>query len=230
MLNFFISIIVFAASVFLLGVSIRYGLIGAGRADDYFSAKTNRTFPGFQWYYRLPFSLGLIIEYYFYLVIGATNYFKVNWWPLKTAGLLSLLIALATLNSRSDVIRYFSFELINEEGFTALFTSGMFVWYLNIVTLLYVALFVLIVIESVKMHGIYAPVRIFIYSILSLLTAQLTLIVLGLIVAVTLIYVAFKIIVFLFFSSRRSRRLSPGIVRCPRLHPLRFESERYPWA
>jgi hypothetical protein len=205
MLNFFISIVVFAASVFLLGVSIRYGLIGAGRLDEYFSAKTGRTFTGYPWYYRLPFGVGFVPEYFFFLVIGSTNYFKTNWWPVKTSAFLSVLIALATLNSRTVVYNYFSFGLIRQEGFLALFTSGTFVWFLNIIVVLYLALFVMIVIESIKMHGIYSPVRIFTYSLLSLMMAQLTVIVLGLIVAISLIYIAFKIIVFLFFSSNRRR-------------------------
>lgn len=205
MLNFFISIVVFAASVFLLGVSIRYGLIGAGRLDEYFSQKSGKTFTGYPWYYRFPFSVGFIPEYFFYLVIGFTNYFKTNWWPLKTSAFLSVLIALATLNGRSVVYNYFSLGLIGQEGFMALFTSGTFVWFLNIIVVLYLALFVMICIESVKMHGIYSPVRIFICSLLSLMMAQLTVIVLGLIVAISLIYIAFKIIVFLFFSSNRRR-------------------------
>jgi heme A synthase len=205
MLNFFISIIVFAASVFLLGVSIRYGLIGAGRLDDYFTAKSQRTFTGYPWYYRLPFGVGFVPEYFFFLVIGRDNYFKTNWWPIKTSAFFSVLIAMATLNSRSVVYNYFSFGLIRQEGFTALFTSGTFVWFLNIIVVLYLALFVMIVIESIKMHGIYSPVRIFAYSLLSLMMAQLTVIVLGLIVAISLIYIAFKIIVFLFFSSNKRR-------------------------
>ena len=205
MLNFFISIAVFAVSVFLLGVSIRYGLIGAGRLDDYFSAKSGRSFNGYPLYYRIPFGIGFIPEYFFFLVIGRDNYFKTNWWPVKTSGLLSILIAIVILNSRSVVYQYFSLGIIQDQGIAALFTSGTFVWFLNIITLLYFALFVLIIIESVKMHGFYAPVRIIIYSFLSFMMAQLTVIVLGLIVAVTIIYVVFKIVVFLFFSSRRSR-------------------------
>jgi len=206
MLNFFISIVVFAASVFLLGVSIRYGLIGAGRLDEYFSAKSGRTFMGYPWYYRLPFGIGFVPEYFFFLVIGSANYFKTNWWPVKTSAFLSVLIALATLNGRSAVYNYFTAGLIRQEGFLALFTSGTFVWFLNIITLLYLALFVMIAIESVKMHGIYSPVRIFTYGLLSLMMAQLTVIVLGLIVAISLIYIAFKIIVFLFFSSNKRHK------------------------
>jgi hypothetical protein len=207
MINFLISVVVFVVSVFLLAVSIRYGLIGASRLDQYFSAKTTRNFSGYPWYYRIPFSIGLIPEYYFYLVIGRDNYFKFNWWPVKTSAFLSLLVALATLNSRTAVYNYFSFEMVRQNGFSALFTSGTFTWYMNFLTLLYLALFVVITIESIKMHGIYAPVRILIFALLSVMMANLTVIVLGLIVFITIVYIAFKIIGFLFFSSRRRRNV-----------------------
>jgi len=205
MINFLISIVVFAVSVFLLAVSIRYGLVAADRSDQYFCAKTSCNFSGFPWYYRIPFSIGLIPEYYFYLVIGHDNYFKFNWWPVKTSAFLSLLVALATLNSRTAVYNYFSFEFVRQNGFSALLTSGTFTWYMNFLTLLYIALFVMIAIESVKMHGIYAPVRILIYALLSIMMANLTVIVLGLLVFITVVYIAIKIIGFLFFSSRRRR-------------------------
>ena len=77
--------------------------------------------------------------------------------------------------------------------------------FMNIIVLLYVALFVLICIESFRMHGIYAPIRIAIYSILSLMMANLTMITLSIVVFVTMVYIVIKIIVFLF-SSRRRRR------------------------
>ncbi len=205
MINFLISIILFAVSVFLLGVSIRYGLKGAGRLDEYFSAKANRAFTGFNWYYRFPFSIGFIPEYYFYLVIGRDNYFKTNWWPLKTSAFISVLIAVASLKSRSAVYNYFSFELVKQHGLSVLFTSGNFVWFLNIIMLLYLALFVLIIVESIKMHGIYSPARIIIYSFLSFLMADLTVIVLGLIVFFSIVYLVWKVIKFLFFSRRKSR-------------------------
>jgi energy-coupling factor transporter transmembrane protein EcfT len=77
---------------------------------------------------------------------------------------------------------------------------------MNIIVLLYLGLFVLICIESFKMHGFYAPIRIFVYSLLSFLMADLTVIALSVIVFITVIYVIFKVIKFLFFSSRKRRR------------------------
>lgn len=206
MLNFFISIVIFAASVFLLAVAIRYGLRGATRLDDYFSQKHNSEYPGFGWYYRIPFSIGTIPEYFFALVLGHDNYFRRNWWALKTASFIAVLIFVAGLKSRSAVAAYFSLGFLQDKGLAGFFTSGNFVIFMNIIVVLYLALFVLICIESFRMHGIYAPIRIFVYSMLSLLMANLTVITLSIIVFVSIAYIAIKIIGFLFFSSRRRRR------------------------
>ena len=205
MMGFIISIVVFAVSAFLLAVSVRYGLKGADRLDDYFSRKNNSDYPGFEWYYRIPFSIGVIPEYFYALVLTYDSYFKKNWWPLKTASFISVLVFIATLKSRSAVYAYFSFDFVKEGGISALFTSGNFVNFMNIIVLLYAALFVLICIESIKMHGVYAPVRILVYSFLSFLMADLTVIALSVIVFITFVYIIYKVIKFLFFSSRRRR-------------------------
>ena len=204
-MNFIISIIVFAASVFLLAVSVRYGLMGAGRLDNYFSGKNNSNYPGFQWYYRIPFSIGVIPEYFYAIILGHENYFNRNWWALKTASFISILVFIAGLKSRSAVTAYFSFDFLQEKGIIGLFTSGNFVNFMNIIVVLYVALFVLICIESIRMHGFYAPVRIITYSLLSLFMANLTVITLSIIVFITVLYIIFKVLKFLFFSSKRNR-------------------------
>ncbi len=206
MLNFLISIVIFSVSVFLLAVSIRYGLRGAARLDEYFSQKNQSNYPGFQWYYRIPFSIGVVPEYFFALVIAYDNYFKRNWWALKTASFISVLVFIAGLKSRHAVASYFSLDFIEEKGITGFFTSGNFVMFMNIIVLLYVVLFILICIESFKMHGFYAPVRIVVYSLLSFMMANFTIITLSLIVLVTVVYVVLKIIVFFFSSHRRRHR------------------------
>ncbi len=232
MLHFLISLVVFSASVFLLAVSIRYGLRGAARLDAYFSQKHQSGYPGFQWYYRIPFSMGVVPEYFFALVIAYDNYFKRNWWALKTASFISVLVFVAGLKSRSAVAAYFSLSFLEGKGMAGFFTSGNFIMFMNIIVLLYAALFVLICIESFKMHGIYAPVRIVVYSLLSLMMANLTIITLSLIVFVTVIYVILKIIVF-FFRSRRRRRYqdeeeeSAGSILGKGLND--FKTELYQW-
>lgn len=205
-MNLIISIVVFAASVFFLAVSLRYGLMSAARIDDYFSEKNNSDYQGFHLYFRIPFSFGVIPEYFYALVLSHDNYFKRNWWALKASSFISILIFIATLKSRSAVYSYFSLGFLENKSILGFFTSGTFVNFMNIIVLLYVALFVLVCIESIKMHGIYAPIRIAVYGFLSLFMANLTIITLSLIVFIAIVYVIIKIIVFLFTSSRRRRR------------------------
>lgn len=64
MLNFLIFIVVFAVSTFLLAVSVRYGMIGAQRMENWLTQKSGRSFDGFDWYYRIPFSIGLIPNFF----------------------------------------------------------------------------------------------------------------------------------------------------------------------
>jgi len=205
-MSFLISILVAAASAFLMAVSIRFGLRGVARLDDYFSQKNNSDYEGFQWYYRIPFSMGVIPEYFYALVMAYDNYFKRNWWALKTASFISILVFIAVLTNRSGVTDYFSFAFLKEGGFLALFTSGKFVMFMNMIVLMYVALFVLICIESFRMHGKYAPIRIAAYSLLSFFMANLTFLTISIIIFISIVYVIFKVIAFLFFSSRRRRR------------------------
>jgi len=202
-MGFIISIVALAISAFFLAVSLRYGLKGVDRLDDYFSNKNNYDYLGFEWHYRIPFSVGVIPEYFYALVLTYESYFKKNWWALKTASFISILLFIATLKSKSAVYAYFSFDFVKENGISALFTSGNFVNLMNIIVLLYVGLFVLICIESIKMHGVYSPVRILAYSILSFLMADLTMIALSVIVFISVVYLLYKIIRFLFFSSSR---------------------------
>ncbi|MBN2614329.1 MAG: hypothetical protein JXR71_01430 [Bacteroidales bacterium] len=206
MLNFLIFIFVFAISAFLLAFSIRYGMTGANRMEAWLSEKSGRNFEGYDWYYRIPFSIGLIPEYFFALVLTKDNYFKTNWWSLKTSSFISVLLFLAVLKSRSSVSAYYSLTLLQNQGFAAYLTSGAFVWFLNFITLMYVALGVLLIMESIKAAGWYAPVRFLYYGLLCLLMASLTLSVLSGILALALVYFIYKIVSFLFFKSSNRRK------------------------
>lgn len=205
-MSFIINILIAAVSAFLLIVSVRFGVRGAERLDDYFSAKTNSDNQGFQWWIRIPTVVGMIPEYYYAMILGHDTYFKKNWWPLRASSYIAILLFLATLKSRSVVLSYFSFDFISQNGLAALFTSSGLIMFLNIITLMYISLFVLICIESFNMHGVYAFARIIYYSLLCLLMANLTIITLSVIIFVIVVYVIFKIIKFLFFSSNRRRR------------------------
>ncbi len=205
-MNFLISIIVFAASVFLLGVSLRYGVIGLSKIDAYFSGKSNSNFPGFSLYYRIPFSIGIIPEYFYAIVLGRDSYFNKSWWALKTSSFISVLLFIAGLKSRSAVYSYFTLSFLQEKGITGLFSSGTFVMFMNLIVLLYLALFVLLCIESIKMHTRYAPIRILYYSILCILMANLTIIAISLIVFISIVYLVIKLIGFFFFSSSKRKK------------------------
>ena len=206
MLRFILYLIAFTAGVFLISAAIRYGLRWAARWDDKISSKLGKAFAGFNWFYRIPFAIGVVPEYYFYMVLGNDNYFKPNWWALKISGFLSFLIFLAFLTNKTEAGLYFSLQTIHDSGFSAYVTSGVTFWYLNLIYLLLVAVFTLIVVESIRMHGWYAPARIFIYTLLSLLMFVLTMVVISMIIMVTFLYIAYKIIKFFMTSSRRRRR------------------------
>ncbi len=204
-MSFLISIIVFAVTAFILAVSARYGLIGATRLDSYFSDKTNSQYQGFQLFYRIPYTIGIIPEYFYAMVLGHDSYFTKNWWALKTSSFISILIFIATLSNKSVVYSYYSLDFLQDKSILSLFTSGTLINFLNIITLLYIALFVLICIESVKMHGKYAPARIIAYTILCVFMANLTVMTLSVIVFVTIVYLVIKVVWWLFFTSRRRR-------------------------
>jgi hypothetical protein len=206
MLNFLISIVVFVVSAFLLAMGVRYGMMGAERVDSWMLSKTRRSFQGFDWYYRIPFSFGTIPEYFYAMVLGRENYFKTNWWALKTASFIAVLLFVALLKSRATVVNYYSLSFLGDQGIATFFTSGTFVWYLNFITLMYLTLAVLVTIESVKMTGLYAPVRRVYYGFLCLMMANLTLLVLGVIVFVAVVYFIFRVVKFLFFSNRRKHQ------------------------
>ncbi len=205
MLNFFISLVVFGVSTFLLAVGIRYGMASAERVDNWLLSKSNRNFEGYDWYYRIPLAIGAIPEYFFAMVLGNENYFKTNWWALKTASFISVLLFVALLNSRGAVLSYYSLSFPGEKGVMALFTSGTFVWYLNFVTLMYIGLAVLVVLESVKMGGIWGLLRAAYMGLMCLLMANLTIAVLTVIIFIAVIYLIYKVIKFFFFSDKKQK-------------------------
>lgn len=229
MINFIMYLFGSAAFIFLLGISLRYGLKGAGNLDSKISRKLNSSFNGFNWYFRIPFSIGVIPEYYFYLVLGANNYFKTNWWALRTSAYITFLLFLALLTNRNEVELYYSLNTVAESGFLSLFTSGITFWYLNLLNLFYITVFVLISIESIRMQKWYAPVRIFIYSFLSFFMSVLTIIVLSGIILVTVLYVAYKIIKFFFFSSNKQNHDNEDVSGQLNNNYRRFRAELYDW-
>ncbi len=208
MLHFFLSLIIFAAATFLLALSVRYGIAGAGRLDNWIVSRSGRRLEGFDWYFRIPTTAGAVPEYFYAMVLTREQYFNTNWWALKISSFISVLLFIALLNSRSGVESYYSFEMIRTQGLAAIFTSGTFFWYMNIISLLITVLIVLITVESIKMTGSYALLRAPVYLLLSLLMAAFTVAMLFVIVFMTAIYIIWKIISFLFITNRDSGNFS----------------------
>lgn len=208
MLHFFLSLIIFAATTFLLALSVRYGVDGAGRLDNWIVSRPGRSFEGFDWFFRIPTAAGAVPEYFYAMVLTREQYFSTNWWALKISSFISVLLFIAMLKSRSGVESYYSLELIRNHGLAAIFTSGTFFWYMNIISLLFAVLIVLITVESIKMTGPYALLRTPIYLLLSLLMAALTVAALFVIIFMTAIYIIWKIISFLFINDRNSENSS----------------------
>ncbi|MDX9772115.1 MAG: hypothetical protein RBT02_01700 [Bacteroidales bacterium] len=204
MLNFFLSFVVFGVTTFLLALSVRYGIDGAGRLDRWILSRRRHSFEGYDWYFRIPTAAGAIPEYLFAMVLSREHYFRTNWWALKISSFISVLLFVAMLKSRSGVESYYSLDLIRNQGFAAIFTSGTFFWYMNIISLLYTVLIVLITLESIKVAGVFAPLRTLVYLLLSFLMAVLTVATMAVITFTTLIYIVWKVISFLFFSNRSS--------------------------
>ena len=204
MLHFFLSLIIYAAATFSLALSVRYGIAGAGRLDDWIVSRSGRRFEGFDWYFRIPTTAGAVPEYFYAMVLTREHYFRSNWWALKISSFISVLLFIALLNSRSGVESYYSFEMIRTQGLAAIFTSGTFFWYMNIISLLITVLIVLITLESIKVAGVFAPLRTLVYLLLSCLMAALTVATLAVIAFAIVFYVVWKVISFLFFSNRSS--------------------------
>lgn len=205
MLRFILLLISLAASIFTLAMLIRLILRWAGSWDQRICYKLQSRFTGYKWHFRIPLSIGIIPEYFYFLVLGRKNYFNTNWWALRIASYLSLLIFIAALFDNTAVRAYYSLSTISELGVSAYFTSGSAFWYLHMVNILYLALFSLIIIESIRMHKWRAPVRVLMYTFMSIGMAIVSLAVLVLIIALSLLYIAYRIVKF-FMSSRKRRR------------------------
>jgi len=235
MLRFILLLVGLVASVFTFAMAIRYGLWGASAWDQRICNKRNSTFTGFKLHFRIPLSIGVIPEFFYFMVLGGRNYFSTQWWALRAGSYLSLLLFIAVLFNRTAVQSYYSLSTITENGIMVLFTSGSAYWYLNMVNLLYLGLFALITAESIRMHGGWAPVRIIMYVLMTIAMAIITLSVLILIIAISVLYIVYKIIKFFMTSSRRRRKHDDdddddeGVSETLNNSYRRFRAELYAW-
>lgn len=235
MLRFILLLVGLAASVFTTAMAIRYGLWGANAWDRRICNKLNSSFTGFKRHFRIPLAVGVIPEFFYFMVLGGRTYFSTQWWALRAGSYLSLLLFIAVLFNRTAVQSYYSLSTLTENGITILFTSGSAYWYLNMVNVLYLGIFALITVESIRMHKGWAPIRIIMYVFLTIGMAFITLNVLILIIAISLLYVVYKIIKFFMTSSRRRRESSrdddddEGVSETLNNSYRRFRAELYAW-
>jgi phosphoglycerol transferase MdoB-like AlkP superfamily enzyme len=204
MLRLLLLIIGGGISVFLIALMIRYMLKVSFAWDSRMCTKLKRSFCGFRRHLRMPTAIGVVPEFFYFMVLGRENYFNARWWALRAASYISFLLFLAALFSRSTVENYYSWSYLGENGLTAYFTgSGM--WYLNMINFFFLGLIAMILIESILMHKAWAPVRFIMYTFLSLCMAYISVITIALIIAITFLYVCYKIIRFFMSSGRNTK-------------------------
>jgi hypothetical protein len=215
-----------------MAYACRYLLKASFSWDTMICKRRKSSFCGFRKHFRIPWSIGVIPEFFYFLVLGRKNYFNARWWALRAGSYISFLLFLALLFARKTVVVYYSLANVREQGIIAYFEAGSSFWYLNVVNLLFVALILMIIIESIRMHAAWAPVRIVFYTILTFLMSAISVLVLALIISLTFLYIAYRIIKF-FFTSRRRTRIDIDDDDSPSDHLNNrfrmFRAELYAW-
>lgn len=151
----------------------------------------------------LPTRLGKLFDYYQYRVIGETNYFKGISWPVKVASVISLLLFIAFSSNKQGVIDYYSLSFFRENDVATIFGSEISIWFLHVITVSYLVLFGLILIESVRMHKYFAPVRVIMLVLFSVIMSLLTVLSISVLIITSVIYLILRIIRFIFFNKSR---------------------------
>lgn len=232
MLRFILYLIAGTATVFMLSFMIRYLLRASYSWDTRICNRRDTSFCGYRWHFRIPWSIGVVPEFFYFLVLGRNNYFNARWWSLRASAYISFLLFLSIIFARKTVVAYYSWSYLKENGIAAYIEGNSSFMYLNLVNILFAALFVVIVIESIRMHGGWAPVRIIFYTLLCAMMAFVNVLVLALLISFTFLYLCYKIIKFFFTSGRRYKvdvdnDDSPSDKLNNRLR--RFRAELYEW-
>jgi len=191
--TFILTLLGWTAGVIAAVAAIRYGLLLAGYLDPKLSALLQSSWPGFNWYWKLPYRAGLVTEFFFSILTGKRNYFKPNWWPLKLTGYLAFLLFLALLFSRSGTLHYLRNLWYNGILFPPAGELTFLTVYLITVTLLLAGVMLLLTAESVRMHYFLFPVRLLLYSCLSILFGLLSLLTLVVLMIYPLLYLVSRI-------------------------------------
>ena len=232
MLRFILYLIAGTASVFMLSFMIRYLLKASYSWDTRICNKRGTSFCGFRWHYRIPWSIGVVPEFFYFLVLGRDNYFNARWWSLRASAYISFLLFLSMIFAGKTVVSYYSLSYFSENGIQAYIWGSSSFMYLNLVNFLFAALFILILIESIRMHAGWSPVRIVFYTLLCAMMAFVNVLVLALLISFTFIYLCYKIIKFFFTSARRQRvEIDDDDSPTDKLNNRfrRFRAELYEW-
>lgn len=212
--TFISRILIFIAVTVVLAVLVRFGLRLIALIDKKFVPKTGSAFNGFAWFFRLPGKVGDLAEYYFYFLLGSKDFFSRRAWPIKVAGLLSLLLYIAYLLKGAFTKSYLSFEYFNDDVLFFLHT-GFWGWYLNTIVSGYLALVTLVTLESTRMKGLRAPLRVLSYLVLTAATTTCTFLFMASLLVAGIIYIVIRFILSLFLRSRivggESRWLSENL-------------------
>jgi hypothetical protein len=200
MLTFLLKLIIAIASLVGLIFFIRYALKLLSSFDRFFTRRYKRNSTGLRWGIRLPTKAGELVEFYFYVILGRKHYMNFASWPVKLTLIISIFLFLAALTSRSFVAEYYTLSL---PGASPYLSGGSILWYLHLVTLAYLVAFVLITIDSVKMMGYYAPLRVAYLAVVAVASVFASLLSFSLFITLSIFYLIFKVIAAIFGGRRR---------------------------
>jgi len=202
MLGYLLRYLLIIASLIALIFFVRYSLKMLSRFDRFFTKRYPHTSKGFRWGIRLPTRVGEVLEFYFYVIIGKKNYMNYSSWPVKLTLIISVFLFLAMLFGRSFVTDYYTFAM---EGPNPYLTGGSNVWFLHLVNFSYFAVLVLVAVDSIKMMGYFAPLRILYFAVVMAASVGASVLSFSLFIAFSVFYLIIKILGFFFRSRRRYR-------------------------
>lgn len=211
MLSFLLNWLIAIASLIGLIFFVRYSLTLLSRFDRFFTKKYRHTSRGLKWGIRLPTRVGNLLEFYFYVIMGKKNFMNYSSWPVKLTLIISVFLFLAMLTGRSFVTEYYTLGL---EWPTGYFSGGSKLWFLHLVNLSYLGVIALVAVDSVKMMGYFAPLRIGYFFIVMLASVGASVLSFSLFIAFSLVYLVLKVIGIFLTGGRRSykREKKPSLL------------------
>ena len=202
MLGYLLNLLIGIASLVGLIFFVRYSLKMLSKFDKFFTKRYPHTSKGLRWGIRLPTKVGEVLEFYFYVIMGKKNFMNYSSWPVKLTLIISVFLFLAMLFGRSFVTGYYTFAL---EGSNPYLTGGSNVWFLNLVNFAYLSVLVLVAVDSIKMMGYFAPLRILYFAVVMVASVGASVLSFSLFITFSVFYLIIRILGFFFRSRRRYR-------------------------